>query len=64
MKRVKPYHNDRIISALGALFFSGGHLSFVSQDDHLFPHLDGTDSEVPEPMLALVATAVSLHTHK
>lgn len=61
---MKPYRNDRIISALGALFFGGGHLSFASQYDHLFPRLDGTDPEVPKPMLALVATAVSLHSHK
>ena len=64
--RSKPYRNRRIIDAIHDLFFSGGSTSFAKRFDYLFPNsetLDGvTVYEVPVPMVALVATAVSLYS--
>jgi hypothetical protein len=69
---MRPYRNDRIIMILRDLYFSGGPKSFAARFDYHFPRFeerDGTTScEVPAPMLALVATAVSqssigLHQH-
>jgi len=61
--RTRPYRNDRIITILRNMFFGGGLKSFAARFDSDFPRFeerDGTTScEVPIPMLALVATAVS-----
>ena len=60
--RSRPYRNDRIISAIRELYFTGGHTSFASRYSYLFPRCDRCDTvarlEVPIPMVALVATAV------
>lgn len=62
-QRTRPYRNRRIISVMRALFFTGGDKSFATRFEHLFPvHEDDNGvqtREVPEPMVALVATAVS-----
>ena len=59
----RPYRNDRIIKTLRELYFSGGRKSFAARIDYkftTFEERDGTISqEVPVPMLALAATAVS-----
>jgi hypothetical protein len=61
--RLRPYRNDRIINAIRDLYFSGGHMSFASRCSSHFPSCDHCDNvtrrEVPVPMVALVATAVS-----
>jgi hypothetical protein len=58
-----PYHNDQIINAIREMYFSGGHTSFASCYDSHFPTCDHYDNEtrceVPAPMVALVAMAVS-----
>lgn len=62
-QRTKPYRNDRIISVISTLYFSGGAASFASHFHHVFPTFDGPDgkkTEVPIPMIALVGTAVSV----
>lgn len=63
--RTRPYRNERIISALRELYFTGGSNSFAMRFLYLFPTYElreGADirQEVPIPMVALVATAVSL----
>ena len=60
----RPYRNDRIISALRNLYFTGGTNSFAQRFMYLFPTYElreGGDlkQEVPIHMVALVATAVS-----
>ena len=59
----RPYRNQRIITVIRDLYFMGGVTSFAHRFDHLFPshqHYNGmTMREVPIPMVALVATAVS-----
>jgi hypothetical protein len=59
---MQPYRNDRIISVIQELYFTGGSGSFASRFDGWFPTYQGpngdTRQEVPIPMLALVATAV------
>ena len=61
--RSRPYRNQRIITVIHDLYFTGGITSFATRFDHLFPthrHNNGvTMREVPTPMVALVATAVS-----
>ena len=61
--RSRPYRNDRIINAIRELYFTGGHTSFAYRFHYLFPGCDRCDNvarlEVPVPMVALVATAVS-----
>jgi hypothetical protein len=60
MMRSKPYRNDRIISVVSALYFSGGpSSSFASRYHDYFPVSDGR-SEMPIAMVCLVGTAVSL----
>ena len=59
-----PYQNDWIISALRNLYFSGGMNSFAQRFMYLFltdELREGGDikQEVPIPMVALVAMAVS-----
>jgi len=60
----QPYRNDRIITVIWDLYFTGGSSSLAAKYDHLFPIHEGDDGrpsrEVPIPMVALVATAVSL----
>jgi hypothetical protein len=65
--RGRPYRNDRIISVVRTLYFSGstalGTASFASQFAQLFPTfetLDGRKTKVPIAMIALVGTAVSV----
>ncbi|KAF8273038.1 hypothetical protein EI94DRAFT_1697128 [Lactarius quietus] len=59
-----PYQNPHIITVIRESFFTenGRTPSFVSRFGHLFPvHQDGegqSNREVPEPMVALVATAL------
>jgi len=57
-----PYHNDRIIIVIHALYFDGDK-SFVECFCEYLPlshNNDGSTSyEVPMPMVALVATTVS-----
>jgi hypothetical protein len=61
--RMRPYRNDRIITIIRDLYFSGGSKSFAARFESCFTEFeerDGTTSrEVPIPMVALVATAVS-----
>jgi hypothetical protein len=63
VKRSLPYRNDRIITVIRDLYFSGGTASFANRFKDLFPIHHGDDGklrrEVPIPMVALVATAVS-----
>ena len=65
VRRTHPYRNKRIILALQELYFTGGDTSFAARFGHLFPvHQDCSNvlmREVPVPMVALVATAVSYH---
>jgi hypothetical protein len=59
--RSRPYRNDRIITAIRALYFAGGTKSFAKQFHYLFPTYEtheGEVREVPIHMVALVATAV------
>jgi Domain of unknown function (DUF6532) len=63
-QRTKPYRNARIINVIREQFFTGGTASFAHRFNHRF--LVRKDSngvpmrEVPIPMVALVATAVSV----
>jgi hypothetical protein len=61
--RSRPYRNDRIITVIRSMYFGGGALSFARRFRYLFPTHEGRDGdinfEVPVPMVALVATAVS-----
>ena len=63
VKRSLPYRNDRIITVIWDLYFLGGTNTFASQFKDLFPIHRGINAElrreVPIPMVALVATAVS-----
>jgi hypothetical protein len=60
--RHKPYRNKRIVTAISTLFFTGGTSAYAHRFDSKFPRFRGPDGalvrEVPEAMLALVATAV------
>lgn len=64
-QRTRPYRNPRIIAVIRDTFFmeNGRTPSFASRFNHLFPvHQDNegfSKREVPVPMVALVATAVS-----
>ena len=64
--RSRPYRNTRIISVIRDLYFTGGYMSFARRFHYLFPGIelseDETGFEVPIPMVALVATAVSFHS--
>jgi len=56
------YHNNRIITAIRELFFSGGATSFATCYRGRFAqvHEDSSISyEVPMPLVALVSTSVS-----
>jgi len=58
-----PYRNDRIITVIQELYFTGGSTSFVLRFDSHFPIHNGTlavTCEIPLPMVCLVATGVSL----
>ena len=61
--RSQPYRNDRIIMVIRDMFFTGGANAYVHRFIHLFAQHRGDDGvirrEVPVPMVALVATAVS-----
>ena len=63
MLHSRPYRNDRIIKIIQDIYFGGGSKLFAARFDRHFPRFeerDGTMSrEVPIPMVALVATAVS-----
>ena len=63
-RRTVPYRNLRIITAIRKLYFIGGPRSFAGRFEYIFPSNQGLDGvvacEVPVPMVALVATAVSL----
>jgi hypothetical protein len=60
--RSKPYRNDRIVTVLRAVFFTGGSSSYAHRYAHKFPLFTSTDGVamrgVPKPMVALVATAL------
>jgi hypothetical protein len=60
----RPYRNPRIIAVIRDLYFTGGHTSFACRFRYLFPQMELDNVvkyEVPVPMVALVATAVSYH---
>jgi len=60
--RTRPYRNDRIITAMRELYFTGGSNSFAMRFDGLFTRQNANSPvtrEVPIPMVSLVATAVS-----
>lgn len=61
--RTKLYRNQRIVAVLRNSFFVGGTSAYAHRYFHKFPRTRGTDGviacEIPVPMLALVATAVS-----
>jgi Domain of unknown function (DUF6532) len=62
--RSKPYRNDRIISVIRDMYFSGGRLSFATRYNYLFQSTEDdntTVSKVPIPMVALAATAVRFY---
>ena len=63
-RRTQPYRNRRIITVLRDLFFAGGTASFAQRNHSLLPtYYNGGGAmlrQVPVPMVALVATAVSL----
>jgi len=59
--RTRPYRNDRIITVLRDLIFSGGASSFATRYESRFPRRNEGSSvlfEVPIAMVALVATGV------
>ncbi|KAN0134201.1 hypothetical protein V8E53_007973 [Lactarius tabidus] len=59
--RSQPYRNNRLITAIRALYFAGGTKSFAKQFHYLFPTYEtheGEVREVPIHMVALVATAL------
>jgi len=62
LKRSQPYRNKRIINVIRNMYFTGGVSSFATRFDHLFPRFRDSQGamkpEVPQPMVALVATAV------
>jgi len=64
VRRSQPYRNDRIITVIRDLYFTGYPTSFAAKYEDHFPLHRGDDGrpcrEVPIPMVALVATAVSL----
>src|SRR6267154_469252 len=59
----KLYRNNRIVTVIRNMFFVGGSLAYAHQYNHRFPKFTGSNGvevrEVPVPMVALVATAVS-----
>lgn len=61
--RTCPYRNNRIITVIRDMFFVGGASSFAQRFQWLFPKYEVSNGEevpeVPIPMVALVATAVS-----
>jgi hypothetical protein len=61
--RSRPYRNDRIITVIRDMFFTGGANAYVNRFIPLFDKHCSNDGvimrEVPVPMVALVATAVS-----
>ena len=62
-QHTQPYRSQRIINVIRDVYFAGGVSSFVTRFDRSFPrHRDNlgvTRPEVPEAMVALVATAVT-----
>ena len=62
--RTRPYRNDRIITVIRDMFFTGGAASFARRFRFLFPVFEGCNGEekleVPIAMVALVATAVRI----
>ena len=62
--RLKPYWNDRILTVLCDIYFSGGTSSYARGFDAMFPSNEGPDGvkvcRMPEAMLGLVATGVSV----
>ncbi|KAN0141184.1 hypothetical protein V8E53_000940 [Lactarius tabidus] len=60
--RTRPYRNDRIITIIRDMFFTGGASSFARRFRYLFPTFEGPHAEqiyeVPIAMVALVATAL------
>ncbi|KAH9174429.1 hypothetical protein EDB89DRAFT_2149430 [Lactarius sanguifluus] len=61
-RRTRPYRNDRIISIIRDLYFTGGSSSLATRFEDQFPTHQGPDGdinqEVPISMVALVATAL------
>jgi len=62
--RTRPYRNTRIVAVIRDLFFAGGTASFGQRFHTLFPtYYNGEGMmtrQVPIPMVALVATGVSI----
>jgi hypothetical protein len=42
----RPYRNDRVITAIQALYFAGGAKSFAKRFWHLFPTYEVREGEV------------------
>ena len=63
LKRSQPYRNERIIRVIRDMYFTGGVSSFARRFNNLFPCYCDRQGvmkpEVPDQMVALVATAVS-----
>ncbi|KAI9429385.1 hypothetical protein H4582DRAFT_2089337 [Lactarius indigo] len=61
-RRTRPYRNDRIITVIRDLYFTGGNTSFAACFPHFFAYTESSDREnrreVPIPMVALVVTAL------
>ncbi|KAH9014577.1 hypothetical protein EDB83DRAFT_2321461 [Lactarius deliciosus] len=61
-RRTRPYRNDRIISIIRDLYFTGGSSSLATRFEDQFPTHQGPDGdfnqEVPISMVALVVTAL------
>jgi len=64
VKRTQPYRNARIITVIQGLYFDGGVNSVAHRFSSHFPMSPGPDGvrkrEISIPMVALVATAVSI----
>ena len=61
----QPYRNDRIITVICDLFFSGGSALFATRHDTLFTqrHADSSVTrEVPMAMICLVVTGVGFQS--
>jgi hypothetical protein len=63
LRRSQPYRNQRIINVIRSVYFTGGVSSFARRFHLIFPtHCNSqgvAKREMPDAMVALVATAVS-----
>ena len=65
LKRSQPYRNQRIMNVIRSVYFTGGASSLARRFDIFFPRHTNSEGvknpEMPKPLVALVATAVSFH---